>query len=221
MKNLLKDAFAWYADYDRHEGDVEAYNNKRYPELPHLSKDNLRNVRGIRNANAHAYTSAMIDRNHTTALASGLGTGREWETWLSDQWNGEDNTKDHLRDEWNNDVGRQIGRYAEAHDLGEPEVLELVDYARRNGDLIRSISDTVPDPRLKTYSEASERPSWSGPPPRNLPPLEALHEKRDLQRMQANADGWQSKPPLPEEGFWSGLIPGRGTLKQMMKSWRE
>ncbi len=39
--------------------------------------------------------------------------------------------------------------------------------------------------------------------------------------MQANADGWQSKPPLPEEGFWSGLIPGRGTLKQMMKSWRE
>ncbi|MGF6255309.1 hypothetical protein [Ensifer sp. LBL] len=97
---------------------MEAYSNKRFPELPHLSKDNLRNVRGIRNANAHAYTSAMIDRNHTTALASGLGTGREWETWLSDQWNGENNTKDHLRDEWNNDVGRQIGRYAEAHDLG-------------------------------------------------------------------------------------------------------
>ncbi|MGE6786331.1 hypothetical protein ACQKGL_27810 [Ensifer adhaerens] len=98
----------------------------------------------------------MIERNHSTALASGLGTGREWESWASDKWNGKDNTKDHLRDEWNNDVGRQIGRYADAHDLGEQEVLELVDYARRNGDLIRSISDIVPDPRLKTYSEASE-----------------------------------------------------------------
>ncbi|WP_457585820.1 hypothetical protein [Ensifer canadensis] len=176
---------------------------------------------GIRNANAYAYVSAMIERENFAGLAKSLGTAREWQSWVSDRWNGADNTKDHLRDEWNKDVGRQIGRYAKERDLGEADVMELVDYARRNGDLIRSISDTVPDPRLQSYSGSSESPSWTGPPPRDLPPLEALHEKRELQRMQANADNWQSKPPLQEEGFWSGLFPGRGTLRQMMKSWSE
>lgn len=219
--NPVKDLFANYVDYNRHERNAEAFNNRKYPERGYLSKQNLRPVQGIRNANAHAYTSAMIERENFPGLASMLGTGREWESWASDKINGEDNTKDHLRDEWNNDVGRQIGRYAKAHDLSEQEVMELVDYARQNGDLIRSISDVKPDPRLRTYKDSSESPSWSGPPPRNLPPLEALHEKRDLQRMQANADNWQSKAPIREEGFWSGLIPGSGTLKQMLKSWRE
>lgn len=218
MKNPIKKAVADYVDYDRHEKTVEAFNNRKYPERTQAPLANRRDVSGIRNANAHAYTSAMIERENFPGLAGTLGTGREWESWISDTWNGEDNTKDHLRDEWNNDVGRQIGRYAKERGLGEADILGLVDYARRNGDLVRSISDVVPDPRLQSYSESSERPSWSGPPPRDLPPLEALHEKRDLQRMQANADNWQSKPPIQEEGFWSGLFPGRGTLKQMMKS---
>ncbi|WVT75237.1 hypothetical protein QM996_09200 [Sinorhizobium chiapasense] len=215
----MANPIAKYVNYDRHNKTVEAFNGQKYPELNHLSPERLRELSGIRNANAHAYVSAMIERENFPGLAKSLGTAREWQSWLSDKWNGNDNTKDHLRDEWNNDVGRQIGRYAKERDLGEADVMGLVDYARRNGDLIRSISDSVPDPRLQSYSESSERPSWSGPPPRDLPPLEALHEKRDLQRMQANADNWQSKPPVREEAFWSGLFPGRGTLKQMMSSW--
>ncbi|WDZ78757.1 hypothetical protein PWG15_09805 [Ensifer adhaerens] len=217
----MANPIAKYVNCGRHNKAVEAFNGQNYPELSHLSPERLRELSGIRNANAHAYVSAMIERENFPGLAKSLGTAREWQSWLSDKWSGNDNTKDHLRDEWNNDVGRQIGRYAKERDLGEADVMGLVDYARRNGDLIRSISDKVPDPRLQSYSESSERPSWSGPPPRDLPPLEALHEKRDLQRMQANADNWQSKPPIQEEGFWSGLFPGRGTLKQMMKSWGE
>lgn len=215
----MANPIAKYVNYDRHNKTVEAFNGQKYPELNHLSPERLRELSGIRNANAHAYVSAMIERENFPGLAKSLGTAREWQSWLSDKWSGNDNTKDQLRDEWNNDVGRQIGRYAKERDLGEADVMGLVDYARRNGDLIRSISDIVPDPRLQSYSESSERPSWSGPPPRDLPALEALHEKRDLQRMQANADNWQSKPPVREEGFWSGLFPGRGTLKQMMSSW--
>jgi hypothetical protein len=109
-----------YVNYDKHREEIGNLNGRRYPEHKHFSPEKLREVYGVRNANAHAYVSAIIERENVPGLARTLGTAREWQSWLSDKWKGEDNTKVHLRDEWNNDIGRQIGRYAKEHNLVEP-----------------------------------------------------------------------------------------------------
>ncbi len=225
---MLREQVISAVDYDKHERTVEAYNNKHYPVLAQYPDEKVIELKGIRNANAHAYQSGAIQRDNFPGVARALGTAREWESWVSDKIAGEDNAKDHLRDEWNNDIGRQIGDYAAEHNLSDAQILELVDKARRNGDLIRSISDNAPDARLAKYAGNhwskglfgfNEEPTWSGPQPHGLSPLEGVHEKRESRETRGQSGSDKTRAASNGGGFWNELFPGRESLKSMISKW--
>jgi hypothetical protein len=73
---------------------------------------------GQTNAFAHAYVSAMIALEHSAVEAKVLGDGREARTTFDFYFRGgADYRVDTYKDLYNDAIGREIGKYADANDL--------------------------------------------------------------------------------------------------------
>lgn len=94
------------------------------------------------NAMAHVLTSAMISVDYSQTEAALLGWGREYRSYYLEKerpaaW-------DTYKDLYNNEIGRQIGAYANDNGLTRAETIDLIWDAYQRGDFII----TSQDPRI-------------------------------------------------------------------------
>ena len=105
-------------------------------------------INNQRNAIGHAHVSAELAHDRSPAFAEFWGNVKEIAQ--------PGDPKDSIRDQYNNEVGRRIGRYVKQHNLPREAIDDLIIDALRTGHLV---VDFLNDPRVANESE----PLWSGP----------------------------------------------------------
>ena len=114
------------------------------------------------NAIAHALTSAYLAYEYPTAVATLLGSAREYRSyWLDPKrppaW-------DTFKDLYNNQVGRNIAEYAKRNNLSRDQMQDLILDALSSGKLIVTQNDPRIDPSFSGNPLSYSTPRGAGAP---------------------------------------------------------